>query len=45
MLEKKRTEEPVFRYFRMNDLIPDDYILKQIDKHVNFSFVCERMKQ
>ncbi len=44
MLGKKRTEESVFHYFRMNDLISDDYILKQIDKHADFSFVRERVK-
>jgi transposase len=44
MLGKKRNEEPVFHYFRMHELIPDDYNLKLIDKHVDFSFVRERVK-
>lgn len=39
MLGKKERREDLFHYFRMSDLVPDDHILKLIDKHVDFSFV------
>jgi transposase len=43
MQGSKRTEEPAFHYFRMHELVPDGHILKLVDKHVNFSFVREKV--
>jgi len=40
---KKNRDEEVFHYFRMHELVPDDHILKQIDRHVDFSFVRRRV--
>jgi transposase len=44
MIGKKDEREEIFHYFRMRDLVPDDHILKLIDKHVDFSFIREKVK-
>lgn len=44
MVGKKDSPEQIFHYFYMQDLVPDDHILKLIDKHVDFSFVRERVR-
>jgi transposase len=41
MIGTKSGDEEVFHYFHMHELIPDDYILKRIDRLVDFSFVHE----
>jgi len=43
MLGSKRIEEPAFYYFQMHELVPDKHILKLMDKHVDFSFVREKV--
>ena len=44
MIGKKEGVEPIFHYFKMRELIPDDHILKLIDKYVDFSFVRDRAR-
>ena len=44
MIGKKDKREEMFHYFRMRDLVPDDHILKLIDKHVDFSFIREKVE-
>jgi len=44
MLGEKDKREEIFHYFRMRDLVPADHILKLIDKHVDFSFIREKVK-
>ena len=39
MIGKNDREHEVFCYFRLDSLIPDDHILRLIDRHVDFSFV------
>src|SRR5215813_10831975 len=34
----------LFYYFRLEDQIPDGHLLRQIDRHVDLSFVRERLK-
>src|ERR1700676_4344148 len=36
--------EPLFYYFRLNDQIPDDHLLKRLDRSVDFRFVRERLR-
>ena len=43
MGEQQRTES-LFYYFRLEDQIPNDHLLRLIDQHVDFSFVRERLK-
>jgi transposase len=45
MLVKTDKRDGIFQHFRMRDLISDDRILKLIDKHVDFSFIREKVKQ
>lgn len=35
--EKQEQNNPMFHYFRMEDLVPEDHILRQIDILVDFS--------
>ncbi|MEW6201116.1 MAG: IS1182 family transposase [bacterium] len=44
MIGKKEKGEPTFHYFHMANLVPDDHILKVIDKHIDFSFIRERVR-
>jgi len=45
MLGSKRSEEPAFHYFQMRELVPDRHILKLVDKHVDFTFVREKVSK
>jgi transposase len=36
--------EPLFHYFRLEDQIPEQHLLRLIDQHVEFGFVRERLK-
>jgi hypothetical protein len=40
MGEQQRTES-LFYYFRLEDEIPGDHLLRLIDRHIDFSFVRE----
>jgi len=43
MGQQTRTES-LFCYFRLEDQIPEDHLLRLIDQHVELSFVRERVK-
>ena len=36
--------ESLFYYFRLQDQVPEDHLLRLIDRHVDFSFVREQLK-
>jgi transposase len=38
------TQESLFYYFRLEDQIPEDHLLRLIDQHIDLSFVRERLK-
>lgn len=44
MIGKKEETQSLFHFFDPNDLIPDDYILKRIDRHIDFSFIEGKVK-
>jgi len=44
MGDQQRTES-LFYYFRLEDQIPDDHLLRLIDQHIDFSFVRERLRK
>src|SRR5215471_11982462 len=44
MMGKQTRSGSLFYYFRLEDQIPEDHLLRQIDGHVNLSFVRERLK-
>ena len=41
--QQSRTES-LFYYFRLEDQIPEDHLLRLVDRYVDFSFVRERLK-
>src|SRR5580765_5636729 len=36
--------EALFYYFRLEDQVPENHLLRRIDKHISFEFVRERLK-
>ena len=42
--QKREQTDVMFHYFRMESLVPQDHILRQIDKLVDFSFVHNAVK-
>jgi len=45
MMGNHSRSESLFYYFRLEDQVPDNHLLRLIDKHVSFDFVRERLKQ
>jgi transposase len=43
MVEQQRAES-LFYYFRLEDQIPNEHLLRLIDQHIDFSFVRERLR-
>jgi transposase len=44
MMGQQSRTESLFYYFRLEDLIPQDHLLRLIDRYVDFNFVRERLK-
>ncbi len=44
MIGEKNKEEKLFYYLRPEDLIPEDHILRLIDKHVDFAFIRSKVQ-
>jgi len=44
MMGQQPRAETLFYYFRLEDQIPEDHLLRLLDRHVDFSFVRERLK-
>jgi transposase len=44
MMGQQLRTEPLFDYFRLEDQIPDDHLLKRLDRWVDFRFVRERLR-
>ena len=44
MMGKQDRSESLFYYFRLEDQIPPDHLLRLIDRYVDLSFVRERLK-
>jgi transposase len=44
MIGQHSRSEALFYYFRLKDQVPEDHLLRLIDKHVSFSFVREQLK-
>ena len=44
MMGQQERTESLFYYFRLEDQIPEDHLLRLIDQHVDLSFVRERLK-
>ena len=44
MMGQQLRTESLFYCFRLQDQIPEDHLLRLIDRYVDFSFVWERLK-
>ena len=44
MMGQQPQTESLFYYFRLQDQIPEDHLLRLIDRHIDFSFVREQLK-
>jgi transposase len=44
LLGEKQRSEPMFYYIKLDDLIPEDHLLRLIHKYVDFSFIRDRVK-
>jgi len=44
MMGQQPRTESLFCYFRLQDQIPEDHLLRLIDRHIDFRFVQEQLK-
>ncbi len=44
MMGQAIRSESLFYYFRLEDHIPEDYLLRLADRHINLAFVREALK-
>jgi transposase len=44
MMGQHARSESLFYYFRLEDQVPEDHLLRLVDKHIDFGFVHERLK-
>src|SRR5215469_16576401 len=45
MMGQHVRSESLFYYFRLEDQVPENHLLRLIDKHIDFGFVRERLKE
>jgi transposase len=45
MMGQQPRTESLFYYFRLQDQIPEDHLLRLIDRHIDFSFVRKQLKE
>jgi hypothetical protein len=45
MMGQHAHSESLFYYFRLEDQIPENHLLRLVDKHIDFGFVRERLKE
>ena len=44
MMGQHSRSEVLFYYFRLEDQVPENHLLRLIEKHISFAFVRERRK-
>jgi len=44
MMGQPARSESLFYYFRMEDQVPDNHLLRLLDRHISFDFVREKLK-
>jgi hypothetical protein len=44
MMGHQAREESLFYYFRLEDEVPENHLLRLIDRHVNFEFIRAKLK-
>src|SRR5512146_81399 len=45
MMGHQSRSEALFYYFRLEDQVPENHLLRLIDRHVSFEFVREKLKE
>ena len=45
MMGHQSRGEALFYYFRLEDHVPENHLLRLIDQHISFDFVRERLKE
>ena len=45
MMGQQDRTEALFYYFRLEDQVPENHLLRLIEKHISFAFVRERLKE
>jgi transposase len=45
LLGDHERKEPMFYYVRMEEIVPEDHLLRLVDKHIEFSFIRNKVKQ
>ena len=41
MMGHQSRSEALFYYFRLEDQVPENHLLRQIDRHINFEFIVK----
>jgi transposase len=44
MMGQHARSESLFYYFNLDDYVPENHLLRLIDKHVSLDFIRERLK-
>jgi hypothetical protein len=44
MMGQNDRSEALFYYFRLEDQVPENHLLRLIEKHISFEFVRERLR-
>src|SRR5271163_1200055 len=44
MMGQHTRSESLFYYFRLEDQVPENHLLRLVDRHIDFGFVRERLK-
>src|SRR5665213_430439 len=44
MMGQQARSESLFYYFRVEDQVPENHLLRLVDKHIDFGFVGDRLK-
>jgi hypothetical protein len=44
MMGQHARSESLFYYFRLEDQVPENHLLRLVDKHIDFGFVRGRLK-
>jgi hypothetical protein len=45
MMGQQDRSEALFYYFRLEDQVPENHLLRLIEKHISFAFVREKLKE
>jgi transposase len=45
MMGQHTRSESLFYYFQLEDQVPENHLLRMVDKHIDFGFVRERLKE